>query len=152
MSNLEALAAQADMIDAEGAATEPAALLEQQQQLEQVSAVDQNAVALVAAFGIGSNFLSNFYPSLTHTFGGQAQQMAAASLAPVLAKYGFNLSEWGGQYKEEIGAAMVCVPIAIGIYNGLKMDVAEREKTAPKQAASVAVGIDLPDEPAAVLG
>ncbi|MGZ3319672.1 MAG: hypothetical protein ACXU9C_01685 [Xanthobacteraceae bacterium] len=73
-------------------------------------------------------------------------QTLAKAWAPVLTKYGVSLGDLGGQYKDEIGAVLVTVPIATALWQAVKADAGAKPKPAPKavvqEAAPAAAGAE----------
>jgi hypothetical protein len=91
------------------------------------------------------------YPTLKSVWTPEARQAVAASLAPVLTKYGVNLALWGDAYKEEIGALLVCGPLAWATVQAIKTDAAARgekpEVIVSNPAQAVSLGGALVAEP-----
>ena len=132
MDNLDALAMQADGLDAEIAAAAPGAIIAQQ---EEAAALDQgtnNGKALRLMLGLGVPLLGKLYPCIVEIYTEEAQEQVADSLGPVLTKYGVDLGDLGGAYREEIAAAIVCVPLALATVAGMRADIAARAAQAPK--------------------
>lgn len=126
VNELDGLIAQAGALDGDAAATSPAAIMEQQAQAEAMGLSDQNSQAVGMMLGLAVPILSRLYPSLEQVYTPETCGALSASLGPVLAKYGVNLTEWGGAYKEEIGALFVCGPVAWATVQGIKADIAAR--------------------------
>jgi hypothetical protein len=99
---------------------------------EAAAAADQNGAAVRMGLDVAIPFLSRLYPSLAEIYTDEARGAVAATVGPVLTKYGIDLGDVGGRYKEEIALVLVCGPIAMATYQGINRDVAAREKAAPK--------------------
>ena len=127
-----ALAMQADALDGDAAAAGPEAVMAQQQADEGEQQAQTNVGQVRMMLDLGIPILSRLYPSLADIYTPEACGMVAASLGPVLAKYNINLADWGSAYKEEIGALMVCGPIAWATVQGVKADIAARADKSPK--------------------
>jgi|GEM_PF-5323900 hypothetical protein len=129
MSALEAMAAGAEALDAEADAQAPEAVLAAQQQGQQVEQVGQTQGQLVMLIDMAVPVLGSFFPSLPDVYPPPVREAVAASLAPVLEKYGISLADWGQAYRAEIGALIVCGPVAYATVQAIKTDIAAR---APK--------------------
>jgi hypothetical protein len=105
---------------------------------EQAAQVDQNSQAIRMGLDIAIPFLSRLYPSLAEVYDDGARGAVAMTVGPVLSKYGIDLGDVGGRYREEIAMAVVCGPIAMATYAGMKADIEARERRAPKAVASEA--------------
>lgn len=134
MEELDSLAMQAANLDGEVASAAPGAMLEQQEQAAVISMAEQNSRGVSMIMALAVPILSKLYPSLAEVYTPEACGQVAASLGPVLAKYGVNLEEWGGRYQEEIAALFVCGPIAWATVQGVKADIASR---APAKAVQM---------------
>jgi hypothetical protein len=135
-SELAVLAAQAGMIDGEMTASGPEAMLAAQEAEQAIVEADQNIASVALILALSVPFLGRLYPSLLVVYTDEAQGAVSATLGPVLTKYGINLGDMGGRWKEEIAAVAVCGPIAIATLEGIKADIAAREKHVPKAVAS----------------
>lgn len=129
-AELAGLLMQAQAVDGDLAAQAPEAIAEQQEALAVVSLAEENQKGVAMILDIAVPILGKLYPSLVGVYTQEACGAVAASLGVVLAKYNVNLAEWGGAYKEEIGALFVCGPIAWATVQGVKADILARE--APK--------------------
>lgn len=103
---------------------------------EQAAQVDQNSNAVRMGLDIAIPFLSRLYPSLEAIYDEQARTAVAMTVGPVLTKYGIDLGDVGGRYREEIAMVMVCGPIAVATYQGIMTDVGARKKPVPKAVAA----------------
>lgn len=112
------------------------------QAAEVAAQVDQNSNAVRMGLDIAIPFLARLYPSLADVYTDDARMAVAMTVGPVLTKYGVDLGDVGGRYREEIAVVAVCGPIAMATYQGIKADVEAREKQAPKAVAAKQV-----DEP-----
>jgi hypothetical protein len=122
------------------AAQEPEAELAEQQEQEQEQVVggliEKNAQALGMLLDLASPTLAEFgFPSVGRvlTFrdpatGQTKAQMLAGVWSTVLAKHGVDLGELGGQWKEEIAAVFVTLPIAGAVYKAVLHDCKPKEK------------------------
>ncbi|NIA56187.1 hypothetical protein HAV22_21375 [Massilia sp. TW-1] len=111
-------------------AQEDAALMSLEQENEQ-------ALMLVAELATPV-FLTFGFPAVAevlrepHAAGPTNAQMLAKAWAPVLTKYGVSLGDLGGQYRAEIGALMITMPIAGAIWSAVKADTTRKAKPVPK--------------------
>jgi len=103
---------------------------------EVAAQVDQNTNAVRMGLDIAIPFLSRLYPSLAEVYTDDARGAVAMTVGPVLTKYGVDLGDVGGRYREEIAMVVVCGPIAMATYHGIKADVEAREKSVPKAVAA----------------
>lgn len=133
---LDSLLLQAGALDGDLAELAPEAQAAQAEALAVVSLAQKNSEGVSALLAMAIPLLSQFYPSLVEVYTPEACGAVAASLGPVMAKYNIDMQEWGGRYQEEIGAAFVCVPIALATAKAIKADVlAARPQT--KDATTV---------------
>jgi hypothetical protein len=128
---LAGLIAQAGQIDGEAAASTPEAMQAAQELQVVMSMAEQNAAAVGGMLELALPLIGPMYPSLETIYTPDVRAQVAATLGPLLAKYGVNLEDMGGRYREEIAAAFVCGPIAIATYKGIKADI-EARAGAPK--------------------
>lgn len=133
---MRALLMQADALDGEAAAAGPEAMMAQQQQAEAVMLTDQNTGQVRMILALAVPLLGKLYPSLVDIYTDPTCDQVAGTLGPVLTKYGVNLGDLGSQWGEEIAAVLVCGPIAVATYQGIKADVQARVEQAPKAVAS----------------
>jgi L-fucose isomerase-like protein len=103
---------------------------------EQAAHIDQNTSAVRMGLDIAIPFLARLYPSLAEVYTEDARAAVAMTVGPVLTKHGVDLGDIGGQYKEEIAMVVVCGPIAMATYQGMKADLAARTAPVPKAVAS----------------
>lgn len=108
---------------------------------------DQNSKAVRMGLDVAIPFLCKLYPSLEAIYDEQARAAVATTVGPVLSKYGVDLGDIGGRYKEEIAMVLVCGPIAVATYQGVKADIEAREKRVPKAVASTSSGAPQAAEP-----
>jgi hypothetical protein len=125
-NNLGPLLAQAGAIDGDLAASGPEAVQAAQEQAAALSLADENSQGVAMIMELALPMICPLYPSLEAIYTPDKQQAIAATMGPLLAKYGVNIKEAGGRYKEEIAAACVCGPIAFATYKGIKADIAAR--------------------------
>jgi hypothetical protein len=141
-TNLGPLLAQAGEIDGAVAATAPEAIQAAQEEAAALSLADENTQGVTMIMELALPLICPMFPSLEQVYTAEARQAIAISMGPLLAKYGVNLKEAGGKYKEELVAAMVCGPIAVATYRGIKTDIATRAG-APKAVEHVPAGAAL---------
>jgi hypothetical protein len=122
------------------AAQEPEAELAQQQEQEQEQVVgglvEKNTKALGMLLDLAGPTLDGFgFPTVGRVLNvmdqdtGQTKaQMLAGVWSVVLAKHGVDLGELGGQWKEEIAAVFVTLPIASAVYKAVMYDCKPKEK------------------------
>jgi hypothetical protein len=123
---LAGLIAQAGQIDGEAAASSPEAMQAAQELQVAMSMGEQNAAAVGGMLELALPLICPLYPSLEAVYTPEVRAQVAGTLGPLLAKYGVNMEDMGGRYREEIAAAFVCGPIAIATYKGIKADIASR--------------------------
>jgi hypothetical protein len=99
---------------------------------------DQNSAAVRMALDVSIPFLARLYPSLAEIYTDDARTAVAMTVGPVLTKYGVDLGDLGTNYREEIALVLVCGPIAVATYQGIKTDVLAREKQVPKAVVAQA--------------
>lgn len=141
-TDLDALALQAGALDAESAASEPGAVIEQQEAAALMDAASENAQQIAMIISLAMPAIGVMYPSLPAVYTPEAVQGVAGTMGPLLAKYGIRLKDLGGRYKEEIAAALVCGPVAVATYRAIGKDVAERAKREPVEAKPASGKID----------
>jgi len=152
----------ADLNRLMAAVGEPEAAQQQQVLAEQEEAqqatsglASQNAQALEVLIGLAGPTLTAFgFPSVERVLGTVDDntgctkgQMLAGVWSAVLAKHGVDLGELGGQWKEEIAAVCVTLPIGAAIYKGIQNDCRQEAEpepvgTLPKAPAVRAVQVD----------
>jgi hypothetical protein len=142
-AELNAIIMQAGMVDGLADAASPEAMQQAQEMQIVVSMAEQNASAVAGVLSLAIPLIAPLYPSLEGIYTPEVCERVAASLGPLLAKYGVNMEDMGGKYREEIAAAFICGPIAVATYKGIKADV-EARAGAPKalvqQVTSAAPG------------
>lgn len=126
-NELAALEMQAAQLDGETAALSPEAVMAAHAETEQFDLANENAKGVSMCLEMAVPILGELYPSLVAIYTPAACERVAGALGPLLAKYGIDLGEVGGRYKEEIGAAFICGPIAWATYKGIMADVAARK-------------------------
>jgi hypothetical protein len=134
--NLTALAMQAEAIDSELQATTPQAIIEGQAVTQTMDANQQNAEGVAFGLSLALTVLAPIFPSLEGVYPEAVRNQVAQSLAPVLTKYNVNLADIGGNWKEEIGAAIVCVPIALATYKAIRHDLDAKEQKPEEKPVS----------------
>lgn len=128
MNELDGLAMQAAAIDGEAAATAPEAVAAAQEQAMVVSLADSNGRMVSGVLEMVSPMIQPLYPSVAAVYTPDVCAQVGGALGPVLAKYGIDLGEWGGRYKEELTAIFVCLPVAGATVKALKADIAAKEE------------------------
>lgn len=145
---MQALLMQADALDGEAAAAGPEAMMAAQAQAEAVMLADQNTGQVRMILALAIPLLGKLYPSLTAIYTDPTCDQVAGALGPVLTKYGVNLGDLGNQWGEEIAAVLICGPIAVATYQGIKADIQARAEQVPKAVASTQPQrVDGPAEP-----
>lgn len=129
---LEAMALAAESIDAEISAADPGVMMAAQEHAQAAEQGAENVGQIRMILDMAMPLLGALYPSLPEIYTEPTRAAVAASLGPVLQKYGINMNDWGSAYKEEIRALMVCGPIAWATVQGIKADIQAREKAVPK--------------------
>lgn len=98
-----------------------------------------------------------YFPSLERTAAPDKCQQVAASVGAVLDKYGMQAGGWLTQYGAELGALVTCATFGVGVYAGIKADIAARQDaerkpvTAPAAPVTVTEQQPAADDPAANL-
>jgi hypothetical protein len=132
---LAGLIAQAGALDGEAVASSPEAMQAAQELQQAVTLADQNSAAVAGVMELALPLICPLYPSLADVYTEEARAGIAATMGPLLAKYGVNMQDMGGKYREEIAAAFVCGPIAVATYKGIKADIEARANSVPKAIA-----------------
>jgi hypothetical protein len=138
----QGLLQQAKSLDAEVVANSPDALAAAEEHEQALTLAQSNAAGVVAIFDIALPLIFPMFPSLEQVYTADAQKAIAMSMGPLLAKHNIDLKEAGGKYKEELVAVMVCGPVALATYKGIKADIAERAG-APKALEHAPAGAAL---------
>lgn len=136
-TELDGLEMLADQVDSQVAATAPAAMQAEQEQQVLLSVADENKRGVMLVLGTALPVLGKLYPSLLAVYTDEAQAAIAETIGPLLAKHGIDLKDFGGNYREEIAAALVCGPIAWATVQAVKADIAARIEQ-PQQTAKPA--------------
>lgn len=139
MTELDGLAAQAAALDGDVAAQAPEAVLEAQAAADVMSLADVNGRTVTGVLEMAAPMISPLYPSVAAVYTPEVCAQVGGALGPVMAKYGIDLGEWGGRYKEEITALFVCVPVALATLKAIKADVAARAPQTPKEIEAQAM-------------
>ncbi len=137
-ADMQALLMQADALEGERAATGPEAMMAAQAEGEAVMMVEQNTGQVRMILALAVPLLGKLYPSLEQIYTPSTCDQVAGTLGPVLTKYGISLGDLGSQWGEEIAAVLVCGPIAVATYQGIKADIEARAEPVPKAVASTA--------------
>lgn len=136
---------------AEPEAEQQQQVLVEQEEAQQATAglAEQNAKALEVLVSLAGPTLGAFgFPSVERVLntvddntGSTKGQMLAHVWSAVLAKHGVDLGELGGQWKEEIAAVFVTLPIGAAIYKGILNDCRPVDSPAPAAAAPQAAAL-----------
>lgn len=143
-TNLGPLLAQANAIDGDLEAAGPEAIQAAQEEAAALTLAEENTRGVGMIMELALPLICPMYPSLKDVYTPEAQGAIAATMGPLLAKYGINLKEAGGKYKEELAAALVCGPIALATVKAIKTDITARAGApravaqAPAAPASIA--------------
>lgn len=78
-------------------------------------------------------------PSLAEIYTKETTEAAAAAVAGVCVKHGWLDDGLMGEYGEEIAAAVVLLPLGFATVQGVKADLAKREKPAALASADLSV-------------
>jgi hypothetical protein len=126
MDELDGMLLKAAEIDAAVDASAPQAMAEAQQAADVMSMADMNTRAVAGVLEMAAPMIAPLYPSVAAVYTPAVCEQVGGALGPVLAKYGIDLGEWGGKWKEEITALFVCVPIMLETVKAVKADIAAR--------------------------
>jgi hypothetical protein len=130
-AELDGLEMQAGMLDGQAAASTPEGMAAAQAEAQALSLIETNGQTMAGVLKMGATMIGPLYPRVAAVYTPEVCQSVGMALGPLMAKYGIDLGEWGGKYKEELTAAFVCVPIAMATVKALKEDVAESQKEKP---------------------
>lgn len=129
---------------------------EEEQQLQQEqSLVDRNTATLSMITELAVPVFRQFgFPTVSDVLAGPHEalegmsngQALAVAWAPVLAKYGVDLSNVSDRYKVEIGAVMMTLPVAKALYVAIQVDSGKGRKV--RVAAAVQVDAAPAEAPA----
>lgn len=144
-SELNALVAVAEDIDGATKEAGPEGVQEQRQMTEQDALMAENAKGIMLildlagpAFAmVGFKSVAGVLDQKQEAGGPMARQVLAMAWAPVLSKYGINLSDIGMKYGVELAAIAATFPIAGAIFAGIKGDIAARDAV-PKALGTAA--------------
>lgn len=132
---MRAILMQADALDGAAVAAGPEAMMAAEEEAQASMLADQNTGQVRLILALAVPLLSKLYPSLAEIYTDPTCDQVAGTLGPVLTKYHINLGDMGNQWKEEIGAVLVCGPIAVATYQGIKQDIQARAEQVPKAVA-----------------
>lgn len=142
-NELDALVGAAAAIDGQVADNAPEAVQAAQEMAQAMTMAETNGRTVAGVLEMASPMIAPMYPKVAAVYTPDVCAQVGGALGPVMAKYGIDLGEWGGRYKEELTALFVCVPIALATFKALKEDVADRappEKLASGDLAPGAAG------------
>lgn len=116
----------ADLRALTAAALEPEAeatlQAETEQEAQSVALLDKNRAGLSMLLGLAAPTLEAFnFPHMAGVLKDKGEILAGA-WAPVLTKYGVDMESLGMSYKEEIGAALITLPIALALREAFQKD------------------------------
>lgn len=132
---LERLIREAGMINQDFAEVSPEAIQAEQAAVQADQLALQNADGFRMLFGLAGGVLTMVgFPTAGACFTPERTEPVAAAWGPLAAKYGWDLADLGGAYREEIGAAIATMPLAIAVWGGIKADAAARAAEQPKPA------------------
>lgn len=126
-----------DKIAAEAAAE--TAEMPQQAQAVQVQPAEVMAKEIGGLVTGLVGVLSPAFPSLKTIYTPEAIGAAAAAVSAVCVKHGWLESGLMGEYGEEITALIVCGPLAVATYQGVKGDMARMKEKAKAEEPVQAV-------------
>lgn len=135
-TELAALAAQANMLDAELTATGPEAIIAEQEAAQVVEQESGNTREVRMILAMAVPLLGQLFPSIADIYTDPTCDQVATVLGPVLTKYNINLGDMSSKWGPEIAAAVVCGPLAVATYKGIQFDLAARNPQVPKAVAS----------------
>lgn len=135
-SELEALTAQAGLLDGELSASGPEAQVAQAEADQQMQQQEQNTGQVRLIFALAVPILGRLYPCIGDIYTDPTCDQLATVLGPLLTKYGINLGDMGDKWGVEIAAVMVCGPVVMATYKGIQTDIAMRAEPLPKAVAS----------------
>ncbi|WP_373986986.1 hypothetical protein [Duganella sp. BuS-21] len=138
MNELDGLAAAADGVDGQVAANAPQAVQAAQEEAMVMTMADTNGRAVAGVLEMAAPLIEPLYPSVAAVYTPDVCAQVGGALGPVLAKYGIDLGEWGGKYKEELTALFVCVPVALATVKAIKEDIAARTPAEPGEGGAQA--------------
>jgi hypothetical protein len=116
----------ADFRALSAAALEPELELQEKEEgaekAQEVALLDKNTQGLSMLLDLAAPTFDGFgFPRVAGVLKADGSKLVAA-WAPVLTKYGVNLEQLAGAYKEEILAAVLTLPIALALGKALKED------------------------------
>lgn len=135
-AEMQALLMQADALDGDARAAGPEAMLQNAAEEEAAMVSDQNVGQVRMILAVAVPVLGKLYPSIEQIYTDATCDQVAGTLGPVLSKYGVNLGDLGSKWGPEIAAVLVCGPIAVATYQGIKGDIDARSPQVPKAVAS----------------
>jgi len=124
---LEKLTSEAAEVDAETLST-PATL--EQEQEETAQPAHDEVAELSGLLTIVSSMFAPVFPSLTKIYTPETISSIATAAVPVMTKRGWSVSVLLGQYAEEVALLVVAAPVALATYQGIKSDIAAKNKEA----------------------
>jgi len=130
-NELDGLLMQAGAVDGEAVAASPEGMMQAQEEAQALTLADNNGRMVSGVLEMASPMIAPLYPSVAAVYTPEVCAQVGGALGPVLAKYGIDLGEWGGKYKEELTAAFVCLPVALATVKAIKTDIAA--KTPPER-------------------
>lgn len=140
LNELDALELAAKAVDGETAAQAPAAVAAAHEEAQASSLADLNGRTVAGVLEMAAPMIAPLYPSVAAIYTPAVCAQVGESLGPVMAKYGIDLGEWGGRYKEEMVALFTCVPIMLATIKAVKADVAAKQPATPQEIEAAAMG------------
>ncbi len=120
-ADLAALAANAQTGEA------PAGAPGSEQQIQEQKAPMNLAKEFEMGIQFFRSFFSPIFPSLKTIYTDEVVLMVSGSVAEVCNKHNWLQDGFLGPYKEEIGCAVVVLPLALATYQGIKGDIASMQ-------------------------
>jgi hypothetical protein len=139
LNELDSLELAAAAVDGQVASEAPQAVADAQQAAEVLSMADMNTRTVAGVLEMAAPMIAPLYPSVAAVYTPDVCAQVGGALGPVMAKYGIDLGEWGGKYKEELTALFVCVPIMLETVKAVKADVAAKTPPTGQQAGEPAL-------------
>jgi hypothetical protein len=134
LNELDALEHAARAVDGDVAAQAPGAVAAAQEEAQASSLADNNGRMVAGVLEMAAPMIAPLYPSVAAVYTPDVCAQVGGALGPVMAKYGIDLGDWGGKYKEELTALFVCVPVALATLKAIKADVAAKQPQEQAQA------------------
>lgn len=108
-----------------------------------------NTQCVAMLLDVGVAMGTAYFPSLEHTAAPEKRQQVAASVGAVLDKYQVQAGGWLTQYGAELGALVTCATFGVGVYAGIKADIAARQDAERKPVTAPAAPVTVTEQPPA---